>query len=180
MDAIIDHSEDHILEVLTTAFQNLKPDNPQDQSRIDIFIDYIGYIVGQHLRVDQRQIEEGSWDPDASLAANLALEHLPVTYLRWLFSKEDPQELFTGSHVSRRISVIGEVDMTVLKDGQAITRMDEDGNISYPLKEDSEEDVFSPFVFMIRNENITVVSLPNDAEYSVRIDTDKPLHDYVL
>ena len=172
MDAIVDHSEDHILEVLTTAFQNLKPDNSQDQGKIDIFIDYIGYIVGQHLRVDQRQIEDGSWDPDASLAANLALEHLPVTYLRWLFSEEDPRELFTGSHISRRISVIGAVDMTVLKNGQAITCMDADGNISYPLKEGPEEDSFAPYVFMIRNENITVVNLPNDAEYSVRIDTD--------
>ena len=172
MDAVVDHNEAHILELLTTAFKNLKPDNSQDKAQIEIFIDYIGYIVGQHLRVDQRQVADGSWDPDASLAANLALEHLPATYVRWLFAEEDPQKLFAGSHISRRLSVLGAVDITVLKDGQAVTYIDKHGNISYPLEEASAEDIRDPGVFMMRNENITAVSLPNDAEYVVRIDTD--------
>ena len=172
VDAVVKKSDAHVLELLTTAFQDLKPDNSQDRSKIDIFTDYIGYIVGQHLRVDQRQIEDGSWDPDASLAANLALEHLPVTYVRWLFAEEDPQKLFAGSHISRRVSVIGAVSITVLKDGQAITYIDKKGNISYFPEEDSAEDTCDPRVFMMRNEKITVISLPNNAEYTVRIDTD--------
>ena len=173
-DAVVNHSGAHILELLTTAFKDLKPDNPQDKARIDIFTDYIGFIVGQHLRVDQRQIEDGSWDPDATLAANLALEHLPVTYVRWLFADEDPQKIFAGSHISRRLSVIGAVDITVLKDGQALTSIDKTGRISYLLQENgSEEASNDPGVFMMRNENVTIVSLPNNAEYTVRIDTDK-------
>ena len=172
-DAVVNHSGAHILELLTTAFEDLKPDNAQDKAKIDIFTDYIGFVVGQHLRVDQRQIEDGSWDPDATLAANLALEHLPTTYVRWLFSEEDPQKIFAGSHVSRRLSLIGAVDVTVLKDGQAITSIDKNGKISYLLQEDSEEDIRDPGVFMMRNENVTIVSLPNNAEYTVRVDTDK-------
>lgn len=173
-DAVVNHSGAHILELLTAAFKDLKPDNPQDKARIDIFTDYIGFIVGQHLRVDQRQIEDGSWDPDATLAANLALEHLPVTYVRWLFADEDPQKIFAGSHISRRLSVIGAVDITVLKDGRALTSIDKTGRISYLLQEDdSEEASNDPGVFMMRNENVTIVSLPNNAEYTVRIDTDK-------
>ena len=172
-DAVVNHSDAHILELLTSAFEKLKPDNAQDKAQIDIFTDYLGFIVGQHLRVDQRQIDDGSWDPDATLAANLALEHLPTTYLRWLFSEEDPQKIFAGSHVSRRLSVIGAVDVTVLKDGQPITSIDKSGKISYLLQEDSEEDIRDPGVFMMRNENVTIVSLPNNAEYTVRIDTDK-------
>ena len=172
-DAVVNHSEAHILELLSTAFEDLKPDNSRDKAKIDIFTDYIGFIVGQHLRVDQRQIEDGSWDPDATLAANLALEHLPTTYVRWLFSEEDPQRLLNGSHTSRRLSVIGAVDVTVLKDGNPVTSVDIDGNISYLLQEGSAEDTRDPGVFMMRNENVTIVSLPNNAEYIVRIDSDK-------
>ena len=172
-DAAANFSEDHITELLTRAFEDLKPENPRDRAKIDTFIDYIGYIVGQHLRADQRQIEDGSWDPDEALIANLAREHLPVTYIKWLFSEEDPQQLFSSSVISRKISVIGAVDVTVLKDGREIKRIDKTGKVSYPSEEGSEETLRDADVFVMRNENVTVISLPNDAEYVVRIDTDR-------
>ena len=172
-DAYLHFSGAHIFEILTTAFSEIKPDNPQERAKIEIFIDYLGYIIGQHLRAEQRQVEDGSWDPDEGLAANIVLEHYPVTYVRWLFSEEDPQKIFSGSVISRRVSVIGKVDVTVLKDGHEITSIDKNGIISYPLDEDSEGTSHDPGVFMMRNENITVISLPNDAEYYVRIDADR-------
>ncbi len=172
-DAIVNHSEAHIFELLAEAFSGLEPEKTQDRAKIDTFMDYLGYIVGQHLRADQRQLEDGSWDPDETLAANIALEHLPVTYVRWLFSEEEPQILFTCSNISRKLSVIGPVDITVLKDGCAITHIDKKGQISYPLEEGSDGTSRDPGVFMMRNENVSVVSLPNDAEYMVKIDTDR-------
>ena len=172
-DAFLRLGDADPVELLTTAFKKIKPDNAQDQAKLDILIDYLGYIVGQHLRADQRQIEDGSWDPNETLAANIVLEHYPATYVRWLFSEEDPQKIFSGSAVSRRISVIGKADVTVLKDDREITRIDKNGKISYPLIEASGGAVNDPGVFMMRNENITVISLPNDAEYYVKIDADK-------
>ena len=172
-DAIVNRSEDHIFELLTTAFSEIKPDNSQDRAKIETFIDYLGYIVGEHLRADQRQVEDGSWDPDETLAANLALEHLPVTYVRWLFSEEDPQKLFSGSVISRRVSVLGTVDVTVLKDDREIAGIDKNGKVFYPTEEDSGGTSLVPGVFMMRNEDITVISLPNDAEYYLRIDADR-------
>ena len=172
-DAIVNHSEAHVLELLTEAFEGLQPEKTQDRAKIDTFIDYIGYIVGQHLRPDQRQVEDGSWDPDETLTANLALEHLPVTYIRWLFTEQDPQKIFTGPTVSRRISVIGTVDVTVLKDGHPITRIDKNGKLYYPQEEGSDGASRDSKVFMMRNENVTVVSLPNEAEYVLRIDTGR-------
>ena len=171
-DIVINYSDDHVIDLLTTAFERLNPDSPSDRAKIEILVDYLGYIVGQHLRADQRQIEEGSWDPDETLVANLALEHYPVIYLRWLFSEEDPQEIFDGSDISRRLTVIGAVDMTVLRDGHEISSIDKNGKLSYPLEEDPEGTPRGPGVFMMRNENMTVISLPNDAEYVVRIEAD--------
>ena len=172
-DAVINHSEAHILELLTTAFKGYKPENAQERAKIDTFVDYIGYIAGQHLRADQRQVEDGSWDPDETLIANLALEHYPSTYIRWIFSEEEPQKIFSKSVVSRRVSVIGTAALTVMKEGREITSIDKKGKISYPPEEDYEESPRCPGVFMMRNEKITVISLPNDAEYYVKVDTDK-------
>ena len=172
-EAVVRRSDAHIFELLTTALREFKPGNSQERAKIDILLDYIGYIAGQHLRADQRQIEDGSWDPDEALIANLALEHLPVTYLRWLFSETDPQKIFAGPVISRRVSLIGKFDVTVLKDGREITRIDKKGKLSYPLEEGSEGSSRSPGVFMMRNENMTVISLPNDAEYYVKIDSDR-------
>ena len=172
-DAVLNQSDAHVFELLTEAFDGFKPETAQDRAKIDTFVDYLGYIVGQHLRADQRQIEDGSWDPDETLAANLALEHMPVTYIRWLFSDQEPQKIFAGSCVSRRITAIGTFNAAVLKDGRAVTRIDKNGRISYPLEKGSDGTSRDPGVFMMRNENVTVVSLPNDAEYTLRIETDK-------
>ncbi len=171
--AVVNHSDAHVFELLTEAFEGLKPEAAQDRAIIDTFVDYLGYIVGQHLRADQRQIEDGSWNPDETLAANIALEHLPVTYMRWLFAEQEPQKIFASSHLSRRISVIGTADITVLKDGRAVTRIDKSGQMFYPLEEGSDGISRDPGVFMMRNEKVTVVSLPNDAEYILKVDTDR-------
>ncbi len=172
-DAIVNHNDSHVFDLLTMAFERLEPDNIQDQAKIDTFTDYIGYMAGQHLRADQRQIEDGSWDPEAALSANLALEHLPVTYIRWLFADEDPQKIFAGPNISRRITMIGTVDTTVLKDGRAIAFIDKNGKKSCPEGNDPEKSLLSSNVFMMRNENVTLISLPNDTEYYIKIDTDR-------
>ena len=172
-DAIVNHSEAHVLELLTEAFAGLQPEKTQDRAKIDTFMDYVGYVAGQHLRADQRQVEEGSWDPDETLAENLALEHMPVTYMRWLFSEGEPQRILTGSDVSRRISLIGPVGITVLKDGRAIKYIDKNGKISWPQEEEYGENRRDPDVFLMRNENITVVSLPDDEEYMLTVGTDR-------
>ena len=172
-NAIVDHSGDHVLELLVEAFAGLEPEKTQDRAKIDTFMDYVGYVLGQHLRAEQRQVEDGSWDPDESLVANLALEHMPVTYIRWLFSEEEPQKIVASCNVSRRISVIGPVEITVLKDGRAISHIDQNGRVSYPLEEGRDVTDRDPGVFLMRNENVSVVSLPNDAEYTLRVETSR-------
>ena len=172
-DAIINHGEAHVLELLTDAFAGLEPEKTQDRAKIDTFMDYVGYIVGQHLRADQRQVEDGSWDPGESFAFNLALEHLPATYIRWLFSDAELQRILAGSNTSRRISVIGPVEITVLRDGKKINSIDRSGRVSYSQTEGGGGLRRDPGVFLMRNENETVVTLPNNAEYVLRIDVGR-------
>ena len=61
----------------------------------------------------------------------------------------------------------------MLKDGQAITRIDKSGRLFYPLEEGYGGTRRDPGVFMMRNENVTVVSLPNNAEYVLQVDAGR-------
>ena len=63
--------------------------------------------------------------------------------------------------------------MTVQKDGEEIARIDKNGRLHYPEKDRPDSQTRIPEVFMMRNENETVVSLPCDKEYYVTLETDK-------
>ena len=160
-DVMINHDSEHLLDILPGVLAKLEPENAQDKAKIDTLVDYIGYIAGRHLRAEQGQVEENGWDPTATTVGNSALEHLPITYMKWLFSGSEPQELFSSCIVTRRLTFIGKVDVAVLKDGEEIGRIDKNGKGVHPE------------VFMTRSENETVVSLPGDEEYYVTLGTDK-------
>ena len=173
-DVIIHHDGDHLFDILPGVLSKLKPENAQDKTKIDTLVDYIGYIAGRHLRADQSQIEENGWDSGATAVENSALEHMPSTYIRWLFSESRPQDTFTTCIVTRRLFVIGKAGVEVQKDGKEIARIDKNGRLQYPEKDSPDNQTRIPEVFMMRNENETVVSLPGDEEYYVILETNNP------
>ena len=172
-DVIIHHESDHLLEVLPEVLDRLKSENAQDKVRIDTLMDYIVYVIGRHMRADQSQIIEGGWDEDAAMVENVALEHLPPIYIRWLFADFPPEEIFTTGIVSRRITIIGNVNVTVEKDGKEIGRINRSGQVNYPERTDSESQPWVPKVIMTRNANETIITLPGNEEYYVKLDTDQ-------
>ena len=172
-DVIIHHDGDHLLDILPGVLTKLKPENAQDKAKIDTLVDYIGYIAGRHLRADQSQIEENGWDPGSTAVENSALEHMPSTYIRWLFAESRPQDTFTTCIASRRLFIIGKAGVTVQKDGEEIARIDKNGRVHYPENDSPGSKTRIPEVFLTRNENETVVSLPCDEEYYVTLETDK-------
>lgn len=144
------NNKTEFLSILSDAFNELKPGDEQEKVRIRLVLNYLSFMAGQHLRAHQRQISEGHWDPDEPLEANLVLEHRPATYVKWLFSSADPEKILTSSSVSRRFVVVGNVGVEVR--GRSVRNTG--GNRG---------------VFMMRNGKETVVSLPDDGEYSVII-----------
>ena len=107
------------------------------------------------MRADQRQINDGSWNPDEAVEANLVIEHRPLTYVKWLFADIDPEELFSTGTESRRITFLGDVGVVVKKDGG------------------EDPDTGAEGVFMMRNGQQTVVNLPVDADYEILIENKK-------
>ena len=57
-----------------------------------------------------------------------------MTYVKWLFSDIDPEELFSTGFESRRITFLGDVGVIVKKDGKGISGIDSQGNTFVPDK----------------------------------------------
>ena len=167
------HDSDQLSAIIESAMAKVAADDPQEKSAQRVFIDYISFIAAQHMRYEQRQVTAGSWNPDESLAANVALEHRPSTYVNWLFSSIDPKDMLTSSDSSRRLTLVGDFTVTAFKDGVPITEIDPKGTVSIPAGAEKNSGEILPELFMMKNGKETVVSLPADEEYYVQIRTDK-------
>lgn len=166
------HGDEEAMEILTEAFRTLRPKNKREQKRITTAVDYISYIVAQHMRADQRQINDGSWDPTESLNSNLMLEHRPSTYVKWVFSDLYPEEVFMSPIESRRVTINGKVDVVVYEGDYALTGINKHGRIYSPDPDLPEEISGEHSIFTMRNGDETIVSLPNDHSYSLLINAD--------
>lgn len=172
MKAMLNHDETELLETLTEALKELRAENNTEKKSIETLINYISYIVAQHTRASVRQEEDGSWDNTESLAANFVIEHRPSTYLRWLFANALIDDPLNVSIDSRRLTVTGDVTITVYRDGEGISRIDKRGNITAPDPNVDPRRSGERGVFMMRNGKETIVSLPADTEYFVEIDAE--------
>ena len=97
------------------------------------------------------------------------IEHRPSTYIKWLFSQDDPERLFSCGTDSRRITFIGDVAIEVYRNGEGISGIDEHGEIYVPGGGEDRPGTGASGVFLMRNGSQTVLSLPADTEYDVTI-----------
>lgn len=169
LEAMQKQSDEKWFAILQTAIGNVPPKNSSERFRLEEFADYLSYVAGQHLRASQRQIKDGSWNPDEALEANLVIEHRPTTYIKWLFSQEDPARLFACGTESRRITFTGDVSIEVYRDNMGISAINNKGAVYVPDGGDDRSGTGAKGTFLMRNGSQTVLSLPADAEYDVLI-----------
>lgn len=169
-EAVLRNDDKQAADVLSSSIASLSPKNDIEKNSIRVAIDYISYVVAQHTRASQRQIDDGSWDPDESIAANFVIEHRGSTYIKWLFNDKDPSKILTAGGDSRRISIIGNAVVSAYHDGVGISRIDVSGNVTAPDDITHEPDNAEHGVFMMRNGSVTIVSLPDTDEYTLVIE----------
>ena len=173
---------DSIGLILTQAMQEFAAMDERAENSSDIFLDYLAFIMSQHLSEEQRQVESFSWNPDQSIAENVLREHLPYTYLDWLFSGLSAEELFYGPKTTRRITISGPVDVEVWLDDYMIRGVDAQGNeyssddMEHFADVETLDEFFElyPNVFIMRNNTDTVTCLPMDKDFRILIRAAEP------
>ena len=166
---------DSVLIVLAEAIDSLDGLDQRQEYSSDILIDYLSYVSSQHLKQDQQQVEKGYWNPDQGIAENVMREHSPYTYIDWIFSGNDIQEICQNIGATRRLYLYGDIDILIYKDGTVVKGISSDGNMILPdddeISEMTVDDIFTD-VFLMRHGSQTVTCLPFDGDYEIRIKTD--------
>ena len=108
---------------------------------------------------------------------------MPYTYICWMFSDIDLEMLLVGPWTTRRLSFFGNVDVEVWEDGFFLSGLDRNGEIYFRDSFEEQgisasEDILGAYyltnVYIFRNGRQTVVNVPADGQYQVRVLTDGP------
>ena len=162
------NENEDMISIISEALKRLPPKDERERNERSVMLDYLSYVVAQHMRASQRQIDYGDWNPDEALEANLVIEHRPSTYVKWLFSTDDAQHLFSTGTESRRVTVIGDVDVAVFRNGKGVIAIDSKGQLSIPETGNDGQD-WEGEIFAMRNGQESVLSLPADSDHEIVI-----------
>ena len=154
-------NEEHIPEILIAAMNELDKLDTRQQYSKEAFIDYIMYIVSTYA---------GSWNNNATLMENLMREHLPLTYMAWVFSDIPAEELYQSGILTRIIMIDGEVNVAVYDRETFLGSIDPEGTVTTA---DGSAENSLPRIFMRRTGLETTLILPTDRDYRVIIGSDR-------
>ena len=172
-------SIDKILETLLSALTQLEKLDDRQAYSSDVLEDYLSYIISQHTAEDQEQVNKGWWDPQQGIGENLMREHMPLTYICWLFSEAAGSDLVGGPAFTRTITVDADADVEVWWEGQLIGGARRDGSIidTWDLidlsKYETHAEIMADFhsICAIRNGTKTVLNIPMNDRFTIKIRT---------
>ncbi|MBE6017700.1 MAG: lysoplasmalogenase, partial [Lachnospiraceae bacterium] len=171
--------------ILDQAMSQMEKLDARDAYSSEVFIDYLSYISSLHLKEEQSLSLGTRWNPDAGTVDNLMLEHMPYTYIAWLFSGLSSNELFGGAEQTRRVVIQADADIEVYWNGRVLAGMRRNGEFYNDLsdidekkleeiqKMDEEEllEYLLSNIYINKNGNNTVIYLPMNADVTVLIRT---------
>ena len=159
--------------ILITSVRKLKNLDPVERADTLVFIDYMTMVAAQHTRANQRQIKDGSWNPDEPVAANMVLEHRPATYLTWLFCDSETNEVFRTEADTRRITIQGDLSTKVYQDDILIQSIDKNGNLIYANEQETSSGGNNlPEFFMMKDGKNIVINIPRDSSCRIELFSD--------
>lgn len=162
---------DQIFTILSAAMKELEKADKRYENSAEVFLNYVSFIASEHLSGNKRQIEEGSWDPDADMAENFIREHSPATYMSWIFSDSPVEDVFLYTATCRMIMLHGAVDIDLYDGDILLSSVAKSGEI-FSAEESQSGDKIYPDIAEMRLGNITILYLPADRSYRIEIHTD--------
>lgn len=156
---------DNIYEIMSSN-DMLSSQNEED---LEMLQSYIISTLYQQMFVGK---SDANWNFSMNLKHNLSREHFPDIYLAWMFSTNDPTELFTIDEVHAIITVEYDGPIDILDQNKNflyritpdddVIRNVKDSYYNYDLK---EEDV--PLLYLMHSDTTTVIMLPLDQQYHI-------------
>ncbi len=142
------------------------------------FLDFLCQVVYSSFRGQKFHPVDLYWNPKISIQENLMHEHYDSPYLSWLFSTDDPDELFMKEPKYIHYTIVGDVDVEVFdSNGNFVERIDSSGHVTNdPAGVQTpgfRGKVSDTLLFAERNGKQTFIVLPMDQTFSAVIHSDK-------
>lgn len=150
--------------VLIEVFSKMENLDLREEQASNVFVDYLSLIASEHLNGDAGT-DPNNWDSSLSLQFNYLIEHMPYTYMSWVFSNNNSAKVYDLTSDTRRIILVGDLDTKVLAAGQEIGGITHDGKMILP--EEFGDLFLERDVFLQRSGGETIVALPTDEEYKI-------------
>ena len=169
---------DNLLNILMEAFSKLRDLDEEDKTSSKVVSEYLSKIAFRNLMEDKANGPDEYWNPRQGLGDNMLREHMPYTYVTWVFSGAPEESLYHGNTISRRISLFGDIDVEVWKNDICLSGKDSEGfeiynessqelNLFDLLDDPEKYAVYAQKVFVFRDGNETVISLPVDNAFDI-------------
>ena len=161
--------QEHVFDILIMLMSRLSEMDKTMEYSSDIFINYVSWLMAEHLRGDEEPKDEEYWDPEATMPANYLREHQPLTYISWMFSDNDKLDLLDGGQVSRLIVIYGDFDLKVYDTSTdpetLVGSVDRDGTVLYADPEREK-------MFMEREGTDVTIYVPLEGHYRFEMTSD--------
>ena len=118
------------------------------------------------------------WDKNLSLLENIAFCHLEKTYRAWLFSSDDPAEIFKHNPDYFHFTIMGDVDMEIYdENGALIANIDRGNDENLDLTSlhwpGFKGEISKTQLYMEKGGNRRLIVVPADQIYTVHIYSHK-------
>ena len=161
--------------IIVQAIAQMDDLDQRQEYSSEVFIDYMTLLASDIIKEKKDgAVQNGFWNPNQGIADNLMREHMPYTYISWVFSDNPEESLYHGPDIARRVYIYGDVDVEIWKDGKMLQGIDRKGREyapDLPVEEEYEDDFDFSYILLIRNGTETLTSLPYNENYQIRIRT---------
>ena len=142
------------------------------------FLDYLCQVLYASYRGQRFHPADLYWNPGLSLQENLMHEHYDSAYLAWIFSSDDPEQVYSDVPQYIHYMVVGDVDVELFdSEGNFIERIESSGRITTDptgvMAPEFNGEQSSTYLFGERRGHQTFIILPKDQAFSAVVRSAK-------
>ncbi len=162
-------SLENLQSVLNRLLDDTELVNDKTRPELESLLDFLSMAV--YTTAAGSLSGQTSWNSKAGLTGNLMHEHSPDTYLSWMFSSDDPAEIFTDKLRYLRVTYDGEVTASILGDDGFVFAITPEGQATYANNvvdlAELEDMPFDrrPQIPLERKGTQNVLTIPKDTPY---------------
>lgn len=147
--------------------------NEEMKYQMKRLLDYLS-LVTYNIAMEQVVGQGAAWNHQTTAVDNLAHEHSPDVYVCWMFSSDDPAQIFTASDSYAIISWISAEATATIFDtqGRFVFSIDGQGRMSYNTDNPEWAKTMQPvaerpLIYCAYQNGRTSVTLPRDGNYLI-------------